>query len=237
MTIPTIKPGVLTLICSGMAAPPLFSTDDTGVRHGFEPDIAAATSRAMGLEIDWLFLRWCDFEPALMECRADAIWCGSAITPERERRFLYSRPYAVFDEALLVRSGEGITSPSDLAGKKVGAITASTNMALAEQWPGVERVGFDGETDDVLGDMAAALRSGEIDGVVDDDCAFGALSEQPGLEIGFTVKTANSWGVAMRPDSDALKQAIDRGLDHVILSHGLQAIWKQWFPALDVPAL
>ncbi|MEQ8665205.1 MAG: ABC transporter substrate-binding protein [Rhodospirillales bacterium] len=237
MTVPTIKPGVLTLACSGMAAPPLFYTDNDGARHGYEPDVAAATARALGLEIEWLFLQWADFEPALMERRADGIWCGSAITPEREKRFLYSRPYAIFDEAVLVRSGEGIASPDDLAGKRIGAISGSTNMALAEGWVDVGRVDFDGATDDVLGDMVAALRAGDIDGVVDDDCAFGALIDEPAFEIAFTVKTGNRWGVAMHPDSEDLKRSIDRGLDHVILSHGLQAIWKRWFPALDLPQL
>jgi len=235
--IETVTPGKLTLACSGMNARPLFWTDEGGARRGFEPDMAEATARAMGLEVEWLVLQWADFTPALMDGRADAIWCGSAITPEREKVFLYSRPYTVFNESALVRAGEGIASPGDLRGKTVGAIAGSTNMALAETWPETAHVGFDGVTDDVLGDMVAALRSGKIDAVVDDDCAFVELGRDPAFEVAFTVPTRNRWGVAMRPGSDELKAAIDRALDHVILSHGFSAIWKAWFPDTEVPDL
>ncbi len=44
----------------------------------------------------------------LADGECDGIWCGSAITPERERRFLYTRPYAVFDEAVVVRAGDSV---------------------------------------------------------------------------------------------------------------------------------
>lgn len=237
MTNLTITPGKLTLICSAMPAALLFWTDDDGTRHGYEPDVAAAVGRAMGLEIEWTFLQWSAFVPTLMDGQTDAIWCGSAITPEREQQFLYSRPYAVFNEAVLVRADDGIAGTEDLAGKRVAAITGSTNMSLAETWKDVARVGFDGATDDVLGDMVAALRAGEVDGVVDDDCAFGALGQEPDLAIGFTVETRNRWGAAMWPGSDDLKEAIDRAINHVILSHGLPAIWRQHFPDIDYPAL
>jgi len=231
----TVTPGKLTLICSALPAPPLFWTDPDGTRHGFEPDAAAAVARAMGLELEWLFLQWADFNPTLMDGKADAIWCGSAITPEREKQFLYSRPYGVFNEALLVRAGSGITSPADLKGKRIGAINASTNMALVESWDGATGVGFDGVSDDVLADMVAALRAGEVDGVVDDDGAFGSYGQEDDLEVAFTVETRNRWGAAMRPGSDDLKAAMDRAIDHVILSHGLSAIWRKYFPLLEYP--
>ncbi len=237
MSIETVSPGKLTLICSGMDARPLFWTEADGTRHGYEPAAAEAMARAMGMEIDWLCLQWADFVPALMDERGDAIWCGSAITPERERLFLYSRPYAVFNESALVREGEGITDPQHLSGKRVGAIVGSTNMALAESWPGTDHVGFDGATDDVLGDMIAALRAGDIDAVVDDDCAFVGISDDSGLDVAFTIETRNRWGAAMRPGSDQLKAAFDRALDHVILSQGLSAIWKSWFPKMPYPAI
>ena len=35
-------------------------------------------------------------------------------------------------------------------------------MALAEAWPGCERIGFDGSSDDVFAEMIAALRSGVL---------------------------------------------------------------------------
>ena len=109
--INTVKDGCLTLICADLAAMPtampLFSTDDQGQRCGYEPAVAQMLAQHLGLELNWLFTRWSDFEPALFGNKADAIWCGCAITPAREERFLFSRPYAVFDESCLL-----YTSPS-----------------------------------------------------------------------------------------------------------------------------
>jgi ABC-type amino acid transport substrate-binding protein len=229
--------GELTLICADLDARPLFWTDSDRRRHGFEPAVAAAVARAMGLRVHWEFRRWAQFVPSLTAGEADAVWCGCAITAERERDFLFSRPYAIFDEAVLVRRGDGVRSPSDLSGRRVGAITGSTNMDLARRWNGCVLVGFDGTSDDVFREMVDALRAGRIDAVVDDEPAFGGLSEDPQLAIAFVAATGNRWGAAMRPDARDLKEGIDAAMGAVIASGELAAIWRAWFPRLPYPPL
>jgi ABC-type amino acid transport substrate-binding protein len=55
----------LTLLCSALDVPPLFTTDDsTGRRSGYEPDAAAAVAAAAGLELEWIFRPWGDFAGA-----------------------------------------------------------------------------------------------------------------------------------------------------------------------------
>ena len=47
--VPTITPNTLTLVCSSLDVPPLFTTDDaTGRRGGYEPDAAATVAAAAG---------------------------------------------------------------------------------------------------------------------------------------------------------------------------------------------
>ncbi|PRC56330.1 amino acid ABC transporter substrate-binding protein, partial [Mycobacterium sp. ITM-2017-0098] len=81
-------------------------------------------------------------------------------------------PYAIFHEGVLVRRGAGIHGPDDLVGRKVAAIENSTNMALAQTFSGAEPVPFGAGSDDVYADMLAALLSGQVDAVVDDDVVF-----------------------------------------------------------------
>ena len=227
-----VTPGALTLCCSDMAAPPLFWTEAGGERHGYEPAAAGAVAAALGLELRWIFRQWADFARSLADGECDGIWCGSAITPERERRFLYTRPYAVFDESVVVRSGDAAAGPGDLSGRRVGAIAGSTNMALAETFPGVECVPFDGVTDDVFGDMLRALMAGEVDAVVDDDVTFiGIERTWPGVRIAFTAPTRNPWGCALRLGDDGLKRALDEGIEEA----GLEAVWRSWLPSLPFP--
>ena len=227
-----MAPGALTLCCSDMAAPPLFWTEAGGERHGYEPAAAAAVAAALGLELRWIFRQWADFARALADGECDGIWCGSAITPERELRFAYTRPYAVFDESVVVRAGDGVAGPADLRGKRVGAIAGSTNMALAETFPGVECVPFDGVTDDVFGDMLRALEAGAVDAVVDDDVTFiGSERTWPGIRVAFTAPTRNRWGCALRRGELELKRMLDDGIEQA----GLEAVWQRWLPSLPYP--
>ena len=231
----TIKSGVLTLVCADLDARPLFWTDNEFQRHGYEPAVAELVASHLGLELKWEFLRWADFVPALEQGRVDGIWCGCAITEERSRQFLFSSPYAWFDESVLVRSGSGIKGPEHLIGKTVGAMSGSTNMTLAEQWPGCELLGFDGTSDNVFQDMIDALLQGKVDAVVDDEPAFGAQRLDPRFSIAFKVETQNPWGAAMGLDQHSLKEKIDGALSQLRLNNDLSTVWQKWLPDILVP--
>ena len=231
----TIHPGRLILACADLDARPLFWTEPNRQRHGYEPEVANLVAAHLGLEIVWRFLRWSEFASALESGEVDAIWCGCAITPERRQQFLFSNPYAYFDESVLVRADSGISGPADLAGRRVGAIAGSTNMTLAESWQGCEKVPFDGKSDDVFRDMIDALVRGEIDAVVDDEPAFGAQRENPAFDIAFTVPTQNAWGAAMRPSHTELKSSLDTALESLRNNCQIDQAWKTWLPDIAVP--
>ena len=231
----TVNEGCLTLVCADLNAMPLFNTDDTGQRFGYEPEIAKVIAQQLGLKLKWLYTRWSDFESALLNKKADAIWCGCAITAARQNRLLFSRPYAAFDESVLVRCDSNILSPLDLDRLNVAAIEGSTNMALAKAWLGCQLVSFSGQSDDVFADMIKALASGEVDAVVDDEPAFGNLLNDPRFKLAFTVNTANLWGAAMQPHQVELKQALDSALKNVIKLGLVSHIWQQHLADITYP--
>lgn len=234
----TIEPGVLTLGCGDLDALPLFGKmDAAGHREGYEPAAAALVAERMGLNLRWVPLEWIDFYPALHDKRVDAVWCGQGIIPEREALAAFTRPYAVFDESLVVRPehAERVKGPDDCAGLRIGAIAGSTNMKLTESFPGVIAVPFDGATDDVYGDMIAATRAGEVDGFVDDDVVMVPLDREPDLHLAFTVPTRNRWGIATRHGESDLLAAIDGALAQAIADGSLEAAWRRWMPDLAFP--
>jgi len=219
---------MLKFICADLDARPLFWTEDNK-RFGFEPEIAQAIAKEMGEELQWVFLKWADFSKYLLSGKADAIMCGSAITPEREKQFLYSKPYAYFNESVLIRSEDHFEKPEDFQGKILGAIHESTNMALAQQWKGCQYRAFDGTSDNVFKEMIDTLSNGEIDGVVDDEPAFGGTIQDPKFKIAFTVETKNAWGIAMQKDNFPLKEKIDHALNNIYQNSMHQEIWNSNF--------
>ncbi|RZL81525.1 MAG: amino acid ABC transporter substrate-binding protein [Rhodococcus sp. (in: high G+C Gram-positive bacteria)] len=226
----------LKLICVDLPALPLFDkAAPDGTRVGYEPSAAELVADVLGKTVRWVVTSWSDMVPAVQEGRGDAIWCGQGITPTRAELVDFTRPYAIFDESVLVLADSGIGSESDLAGKRVGAIVGSTNLALAETFDGVTTVPFDGATDDVLGDMVHALRDGEIDAVVDDDVAIVPLGEQADLAVAFTVATRNRWGISVAKGNDALRTDLDAALNKVIADGSLAAQWTRWMPTLPFP--
>jgi polar amino acid transport system substrate-binding protein len=156
------------------------------------------------------------------------------MTAERMARVDFTQPYAIFNETILVRAGDPARGPEDMAGYRVGAITNSTNMALAQTIPGIIPVEF-GASDDVFGDMIAALRSGEVDAFVDDDVVTVPLGLEPDFDVAFTAMTGNRWGVGVAQNNPALRADIDRALDTVIADGRLAAVWSKWMPELPFP--
>ncbi|AII07613.1 amino acid ABC transporter substrate-binding protein (PAAT family) [Rhodococcus wratislaviensis] len=226
----------LKLICVDLPAPPLFDkAAPDGTRVGYEPSAAELVADVLGKTVRWVVTSWSDMVPAVQDGRGDAIWCGQGITPSRAELVDFTRPYAIFDESVLVLADSGINAADDLRGKRVGAIVGSTNLALAETFDGVTTVPFDGATDDVLGDMVQALRDGEIDAVVDDDVAIVPLGEQSDLAVAFTVATRNRWGVSVAKGNDTLRISMDAALNKVIADGSLEAEWKRWMPDLPFP--
>lgn len=226
----------LRLACVNSAAAPLFELADAdGRRAGYEPAVGALLAETLGWELAWVYLPWAEMLPSLDDGRADAVLCGQGIIPTRQALADFTAPYAVFDESVLVRAGDPVTSPEGLRGKRVAAIAASTNMALAETFDGAVTVPFGGDSGDVFGDMLAALRAGDVDAVVDDDVVFVPLADSAEFDLAFTVKTGNRWGLAVSKARPSLVDALDEALAVVKADGRLAAAWDQWLPSLAYP--
>jgi polar amino acid transport system substrate-binding protein len=221
---------ILRLACADLDARPLFWTEPDGTRHGYEPDAAAIVAAEAGYELEWVFLQWKDFLPSVVDGSVDGVWCGMGIIPERQAIVDFTDPYTVFNESVVMRVDSIATTPAELAGLRIGAIADSANMRLARTFEGVDLVPFDGATDDVFGDMIAALRAGDIDGFVDDDVVMVPLGREPDLRLAFTVETRNPWGMGVRKGNDDLRERIDAALAAVKSDGRLRAVWSQWLP-------
>ena len=222
--------------CIDSEAAPLFDASRDGgiTRTGYEPEAAQLVADELGAELVWHIVPWEEMIPAVQRGDADAVWCGQGIIPSRQEQVDFTRPYAVFDEAVLVRAGDPARGPDDLAGYRVAAIASSANMRLAETFPGVELVPF-GASDDVFADMIEAVRSGEVDAMVDDDLVTVPLGDDPDFDIAFVAPTRNPWGVGVAKTNSGLLAELDGALERIIADGRLRAVWEKWLVNLPYP--
>lgn len=235
-TVSEAAGGTLRLVCADLHAPPLFSLmRPDGSREGYEPAVGGLVAEELGCALAWVPRPWARMIPTVRAGGVDGLLCGQGVSEERLRQVDFTRPYAVFDESVLVRAGEPVTSAVDLRGRRVAAIAGSVNLALAESFDGAVVVPFDGAGDDVFGDMVAALETGEVDAVVDDDVALVPIADDPRFAIAFTVPSRNPWAIAVSKDRPDLLARLDDALRRAIASGALEVAWKQWLPGLAYP--
>lgn len=225
----------LRVIRVNLDSPPLAAKMRDGQLPGYEPAATELVANRLERQVEWVFRPWVEMIPSLLAGDGDAVWCGQGINEARSQIVDFTYPYAIFDETILVREGSGISSAAQLAGRRVGAITASTNMALAETFDGAELVGFDGVGDDVFGEMVEALRAGSVDAVVDDDVVTLPLEADPDFEVAFTVATGNRWGVAVAKDRPGLRDELSAAIRATIADGTLAEVWERWLRDLPFP--
>lgn len=234
-----IEPGSLHIIASDFDARPMSYLD--GDRAGYEPALTRVVCQQLGLEPVWHNLPMADFYPSLQAGLFDVIWFNQAITPERQQWIEFTRPYGLFDEAVLVRADNPAQSPADLAGQRVGGLADSTNIALAESFPNVQTVPYAG-SDKVLPEMLAALRSGEIDALIDDELVLLVPAEEDSsLRIAFSLPTQVPFAIGVCQENP-LRDRLNTILDDLIADGTMAQLWAEWipwkpFPFISVPAV
>lgn len=231
----TVTTGCLTIATSNFDARPMSCLNQGGERLGYEPDLARAVCDHLGLEPIWHNLPMADFYSSLQTGRYDCVWFNQAITPERQTWVDFTRPYGLFDEAVLVRADSLAHAPEDLAGLRVGGLADSTNIALAEGFAGVETVPFPG-SDKVLPEMLAALRSGEIDALIDDELVLiVAAEDDPNLRLAFSVPTRVPFAIALPKNQTTLLNALNETLNTLLSDGTVAQLWKKWIPWKPFP--
>ena len=234
MELPTIAPGFLHIIASDFDASPMTCVKD-GKRIGYEPAVARVVCQKLGLEPVWHNLPMQDFYTSLQTKQFDVIWFNQAITPERQQWVDFTRPYGLFDEAVLVRADNPAASAADLAGQRVGGLADSTNIALAATFADVKTVPFPG-SDRVLPEMLDALRSGEIDALIDDELVLIVPAEtDSSLRVAFSIPTKVPFAIGVHKDQTALLNALNQTIDAIIADGTLAQLWTEWIPQKPFP--
>ena len=229
--------GTIRLAFVDTEAPPVYHRRDpaTGERRGYEPAAAALICGEAGWDIEWVALPWDDMIPAVRDGVVDAVWCGQGVIPERAELVDFTEPYAMFRDALVVRTGRDMSGEGSLVGARIAVIAGSANLNFLRGFAGVIPVEF-GSSDDVLGDMVASARRGETDGFVDDDVVMlPFVARDPDFVLGAVGRVDHPWAAGVAPGNDTLRLRLNAAREAVLADGRLAAVWREWIPDIPFP--
>jgi len=192
---------------------------------GFEVDIAEAIARELGVKMKQSQNAWDSLVPALERGDFDFAMNGIEITAARGEKVLFSIPYYIYTEQLVVRKDErAIQDVHDLKGKKVGTLSGAVAQDILMNMGGVDLRIYAGQVEPY-----EDLALGRIDAVLLDLPIAAYYGKQnPKLKYAGRPIGEGYYGIAVRKGDDDLRKAIDEILVRLLTSGELRKIYEKW---------
>ena len=237
----TITPGALTIGTDSPAYAPYFSDDDPSNGEGFESAVAYAIADELGFtpaEVDWEIVPFnSPFAPGKKNFDFDINQIS--ITPERTEVVDFSDGYFTVNQAVVALDGSSIasaTTVTELKEATLGAQLGTTSLSFIEESIQPDAAAF------VYGDFdeaRAALRSGQIDGIVVDlpTASFITSGEIENSTIvgQFPENLGGSQFGLLFQKGNPLVGCVNKALDSLVASGELQTIQNTWLAGVTAP--
>lgn len=192
---------------------------------GFEVDLADAIARELGVEARQSQNAWDSLIPALKRGDFDIVMNGIEIISQRQKEVIFSLPYYIYTEQLVVRKNEtSIRDINDLKGKKVGTLSGAVAQDILTSLGDVDVKIYSGQVEPY-----EDLALGRLDAVLL-DLPIAAYYAKPNPKLKYTGNPIGEgfYGIAMRKGDDELKKKIDEILIKLLQSGELKKIYEKW---------
>jgi polar amino acid transport system substrate-binding protein len=203
--------GKVLKVGSDTTYPPMETVDEaTGQIVGFDVDVMHAICERINCKAEFVTTAWDGIFAALQQSQFDMVVSGVSITEERDKEMDFSDPYIVVSQAILLRVADKALTIEDFKkGRKLGAQTATTNAQLGEELVGRENLNLY----DTFAAAVAALKNGDVDGVIIDGTSAVAYEQEFAGEliVGITGLQSDPLGLVFR-EGDPLRDAFNEGL-------------------------
>jgi polar amino acid transport system substrate-binding protein len=212
----------------------LFSFRDpiTGEITGFDVDIAGEVARDIfgtPSQVEYRILSSADRITALQNDQVDIVVKTMSISCEREELVNFSTEYLAANQRILAPRDSAITQASDLAGKRVCAVTGTTSLQRIQQIDPppviVEVVTW--------ADCLVALQQRQVDAVsTDDSILAGLVSQDPYLHIVGPSMAKEPYGIGINKENTGLVRFVNGTLDRVRRDGTWNTLYRKWLTVL-----
>ena len=214
------------------AFPPMGFRDENNEIVGFDIDLAKEAAKRLGVNVKFQTIVWESKLEEINSGNIDVIWNGFSVTPERQKEYLFTKPYIKNRQVIVVTADSPIKTKADLEGKKIGiqAGSSAQDAVLADKatYEVIKDNLF--EFDDNVMAMKD-LKGGGLDAVVV-DIIVGKyyVSKHPGeykfLEEDFG---AEDFAVGLRITDKAFLAEMNKALDDMKADGTASQISNKWF--------
>ena len=222
--LPTVR------VATDATWPPMQFIDQSRAIVGFDIDLFDEIGSRAGFRPVYENVAWDGIFAGLVAGHYDVIVSSVTLLPERRRHMLFSDPYFVAEQYLVVRSDQAtIGGITDLVGREVGAEIGTTGAEFVRRTHGVNL-----RTYDDLGLGLADLVNGRIAGVVADTAIIEFyVLQHPVYRDRLTVVgepyAVEDYAIAIRRDRADLQLLINAALREIVADGTWERLYKRWF--------
>jgi len=221
-----VKDGKLTN-CTGLPYEP-FEFEQGGKIVGFDVDLVDLVAKELGVTQEVIDTPFDGIQSGadLNSGKCDLAAAGMTITDTRKQNFDFSDPYFDATQALVVKTGSGISDLAQLKGKKLAVQNGTTGQEYAQQnAPDAELVVFED-----LGLLLTAVETGQVDaGINDNGVLYDWVKDKTDFEVSKEFNTGEQYGIGVRKGNTALLDKINSVLSTAKSSGEYDTIYERWF--------
>jgi polar amino acid transport system substrate-binding protein len=227
--------GVLRVATDASYAPASSFAADGRTIVGFEPDLAAALGRVLGVKVRLANADFAGLPSDVVHHRTDAVLSAMTDTPERERKVDFVNYFSA-GTAIVVQRGNpsGITDLAGLCGKTVAVEKGTIQIdLLARSQRNCSGQAIIVKTYDTNSDALLQLRTGRASAVLNDYPPAAHLATDPKTRSRFQLVSTTQYepglyGIAVHKDRRQLRDAIRDALDQLMQSGEYAHTLKHW---------
>lgn len=211
---------------------PMGFVDENGELTGFDIDLAKAVSGILGVTFSLQPIDWSMKETELTNKNIDLIWNAYTITPEREEKVLFTKPYLENKQIVVTMADSNIKTLADLSGKTVAAQAESSAIAAIDSKPEIRDTFKQLATFETNNDCLMDLEAGRCDAVVADEVLIRYYISLKGAEK-YTLLEEDFgdelYGIGARKEDTALIEAVNGAIETLKESGVAAEISTKWF--------
>jgi L-cystine transport system substrate-binding protein len=189
--------------------------------------VAKAVGAELGKKVEFSETQFDAIFAGLEADRYDVIANQVTITPEREKKYLFSEPYTVSTGVVVTRADDdSVHSLADVKGKRSAQSTTSSFSEVATK-AGAQVEPVEGFTQAIT-----LLKQGRVDVTINDSLAFLEYQKTTGdkdVKIAAKIDPPSKQALVFRKDSADLQARVDKALEALRADGTLARISEKYF--------